>query len=419
MPDAPYTPTGKSPTQATFLHVPSSPFTPPFTPPHTAPLPLPPLEQPKPRPAVYLPLPQHYLPPTPTSPALTVPLPPSRPVSPQPDAPLPANLFPAGHQLLPDFLHRYQLHASPELGSGGFGFVLLAQKRYGDRRDVAVKFIVKDKMPRHSWILDRDYGMLPIEITVLRLVKHENIVEFIEFFQDEVYFYLVQELHGTPWTPQPTLLPLPPTPTTPLPASPISPTSPFPMHLAPAAGARPTPVRRASYDLFECIERHTRLSEEVARHIFRQVVHAVSYLHVLGIYHRDIKDENILIDQDFRVKLIDFGSSAITDTRRPAPFHDRFFGTMNFASPEILMNKPYRAPPAEIWTLGILLHILVTGECPFSSTQAAIEGRISQPRKGVFMSRDCEALVRGCLEVDVEKRLSISDVARHPWLMRK
>ncbi|EJU04019.1 Pkinase-domain-containing protein [Dacryopinax primogenitus] len=241
-------------------------------------------------------------------------------------------------------------------------------------RDVAIKFIVKDKMPRHSWILDRDYGMLPIEITVLRLVKHENIVEFIEFFQDDVYFYLVS--------------------------------------------AYMRQVGRASYDLFECIERHTRLSEDVARRIFRQVVDAVSYLHSLGIYHRDIKDENILIDQDFRVKLIDFGSAAITDTRKAPPYHDRFFGTMNFASSEILQNKAYQAPPAEIWTLGILLHILVTGECPFSSTQAGIEGRISPPRKGVFMSRDCEALVRGCLEVDVNKRLTIHEIQSHPWLMR-
>lgn len=95
------------------------------------------------------------------------------------------------------------------------------------------------------------------------------------------------------------------------------------------AGGRPAPMlRRASCDLFECIEQHTRLPEDQARHIFAQIVDVVHYLHSRGISHRDIKDENIVIDKQFRVKLIDFGSAVLYDPRQEPPYYNRFWGTM-------------------------------------------------------------------------------------------
>lgn len=65
--------------------------------------------------------------------------------------------------------------------------------------------------------------------------------------------------------------------------------------------ARPQMPRRASYDLFECIEQHERLSEGQAKYIFAQVVDTVRYLDSIGISHRDIKDENLVIDKNFKV----------------------------------------------------------------------------------------------------------------------
>ena len=116
------------------------------------------------------------------------------------------------------------------------------------------------------------------------------------------------------------------------------------LHLAPpsanaALGSSPTPtskapprpapmLRRSSCDLFECIEQHTRFSEDQARYIFAQIVDVCCYLQSRGICHRDIKDENIVVDKHYRVKLIDFGSAVLYDPHKELPLYNRFWGTM-------------------------------------------------------------------------------------------
>lgn len=115
-----------------------------------------------------------------------------------------------------------------------------------------------------------------------------------------------------------------------------------------------------------------------------------------------------------QVKLIDFGSAVIFDPRQPAPFYNRFFGTTSFASAEILRGEPYQAAPAEVWSLGVLLSILMTGECPFADASAAKIGRLSTPR--VRLPVLAEDLMKRCLTVDLDKRISVRDMRRHPWL---
>lgn len=111
-------------------------------------------------------------------------------------APHPASLrgrnysprFPESHKLLEVFVQNYLL--GDELGSGGYGFVMTAIDRR-ENVEVAVKFIVKEKVPEQAWVEDKAYGRIPMEVLVLHLIEHENIAKCLEFFEDELFFYLV------------------------------------------------------------------------------------------------------------------------------------------------------------------------------------------------------------------------------------
>ena len=96
--------------------------------------------------------------------------------------------FPRGHFLNPEFVHWY--HLGDELGAGGYGFVMTAIHRL-ERREVAVKFIIKAKVPEHAWMEDKAARRVPTEALLLGLLDHPNIVKCLDLFEDELYFYLV------------------------------------------------------------------------------------------------------------------------------------------------------------------------------------------------------------------------------------
>jgi serine/threonine protein kinase len=94
-----------------------------------------------------------------------------------------------------------------------------------------------------------------------------------------------------------------------------------------------------------------------------------------------------------------------------------FYGTTAYAAPEILQRKKYQAPPAEIWTLGVLLSYLLTGSSPFLSEKDAIQGRVLiRESIATKLSVDCLSLMQRCLEPDLSKRADIYEVRAHPWL---
>jgi len=120
------------------------------------------------------------------------------------------------------------------------------------------------------------------------------------------------------------------------------------------------------------------------------------------------------------VKLIDFGSAVIEDPLKPRPFYDVFYGTTAYASSEVLRKQAYRAGPAEVWTLGVLLSFLLTGCSPFPTEGDAIAGKVrlkaAIERK---LSTGVLDLMRICLEPEPDKRATIGEVRKHRWLTKE
>ena len=104
------------------------------------------------------------------------------------------------------------------------------------------------------------------------------------------------------------------------------------------------------------------LEENEAKHLFRQTVEGVAYLHSQNIAHRDIKLENILLDEKQSIKLIDFGFSIISQKDK---LLNIYCGTPTYMSPELAMKKNYQGWQADVWALGVLLYVLLCGRFPF------------------------------------------------------
>jgi serine/threonine protein kinase len=158
-------------------------------------------------------------------------------------------------------------------------------------------------------------------------------------------------------------------------------------------------------DLFDYITKNT-MQEASIKTVFKQVLDAVQHIHSLGIVHRDIKDENILIGQDGIVTLIDYGSSAyIID----GPFNT-FFGTKLYSPPEILEGKYYKGPAQDIWQLGILLYTMIFREPPFYSVEDILHSEVRFP---FVISKTFEILLRGMLCKNVETRFTLEFIQRN------
>ncbi|CAH1774481.1 unnamed protein product [Owenia fusiformis] len=247
------------------------------------------------------------------------------------------------------------------IGKGAFGFVKLARRKR-DSLDVVVKFIRKKKVLSDCWVEDSDLGRLPQEICLLTKLVHTNIVNLLEAFENDEFFQVVMEKHGS------------------------------------------------GMDLFEFIDRCPNFDEPLASYLFRQLVSAVSYLHSLNILHRDIKDENIILNEHFHIKLIDFGSAAYME---PGKLFGTFCGTLEYCSPEVLMGNKYRGPELELWSLGVTLYTLVFGENPFYDVEETIQCVLKPP---FMVSKDLMQLIGWLLHPEPTYRATILDLEANKWV---
>nr|XP_044624077.1 MAP/microtubule affinity-regulating kinase 3-like [Equus asinus] len=142
-------------------------------------------------------------------------------------------------------------------------------------------------------------------------------------------------------------------------------------------------------NLLDHLMKHGPLTEEEARGWFRQLVSALQYCHRRGVIHRDLKPENVLLDPAGSAKLADFGFCSLD----PGGPLSTFCGTPGYMAPEVMRLQPYAGPPADVWSLGVLLHAMLAGSLPFwgedfdAIQRSTLRGSYSPPRLGVVPVR--------------------------------
>ncbi|XP_003760575.1 testis-specific serine/threonine-protein kinase 5-like isoform X1 [Sarcophilus harrisii] len=159
------------------------------------------------------------------------------------------------------------------------------------------------------------------------------------------------------------------------------------------------------------------LEEEEARRLFRQLVSAVAHCHNVGIVHRDLKCENILLDDRGFVKLTDFGFANRTAVKNS--LLSTFCGSVAYTAPEILMSKKYNGEQADLWSLGVILYAMVTGKLPFKERQP--HKMLHLMRQSLAfrpsLSQECQDLIQGLLQLRPRARLGLQQVASHCWML--
>ncbi|XP_026229459.1 PAS domain-containing serine/threonine-protein kinase isoform X2 [Anabas testudineus] len=247
------------------------------------------------------------------------------------------------------------------VGKGAFGFVWKAVRR-SDGQEVIVKFINKARVVSDCWVDDPMLGRVSQEISILTRVQHHNIVKVLEVFENGSYFQMVMEKHGE------------------------------------------------CLDLFEFIDMQPRLDEPLASYIFRQLVAAVFYLRTKNILHRDIKDENIIIDKCFHIRLIDFGSAVMM---APGKLFYNFCGTLEYCSPEVLQGNPYQGPELEMWSLGVLLYTLLFSENPFCDVGEILDAKLKPP---FHLTPELNSVLCGLLHPSPTKRMTLDQLLLQSWI---
>ncbi|VDP88587.1 unnamed protein product [Echinostoma caproni] len=266
------------------------------------------------------------------------------------------------------FLQRYVL--GTRFGGGGFGHVHRG-RRLCDNREVVVKEIRSDKVPCWCQV---DSQLMPIEVVLLTMCQGlPGIVPFLDAFNLGQTWVIVMDR-----------------------------------------------VSETTCDMFDYIGERGTLPEREAAHYFHQLAGILLACHRVGVLHRDIKDENILINRATNeLVLIDFGSGAFLESR----LYTDFDGTRVYCPPEWILNSCYHGKQAEVWSLGVLLYDMLCGDIPFVNDKGIVGGKLRY--RNDDLSEEARDLIgpfvsnyRICLSMDPEKRPTLLEILQHPWMVR-
>ena len=315
-----------------------------------------------------------------------------------------------------DLACKYEITAL--LGYGGNGFV--AEARLISSTDNqglrAIKFLRRDPGETD----------LPLEVKILRTLNHPNVCKFYENFLDDNFYYVVMERVG------PENMTTAKTPSSAR-ASITSLSQKFNSAFGSSEGKRASAQSKSNNtpnlnyklkrprgidagNLYEFLENlpARRADAHTARHLFSQIIAAYSHVVDNGYLYLDFRPENLLVDEKGTVKLIDFGMSSPPIVKQiPQREYFEVYGTVMFSAPEIVVGRGYIGQEAEVWALGVILYLIVTGMLPFKDEAEIIRGVLNYPS---MIELECRDLLDKMLKNQPDARITLEKIKTHAWL---
>ncbi|KAI0653866.1 CAMK/CAMKL/CHK1 protein kinase [Cubamyces menziesii] len=183
----------------------------------------------------------------------------------------------------------------------------------------------------------------------------------------------------------------------------------------------------AGGDLFDKIAPDEGIDEDIAHFYFCQMLEGLQYIHAEGVCHRDLKPENLLLDAAGTLKISDFGLSAVyklKETGQTRMLNERC-GSLPYLAPEMRGNGSYAAEPIDVWGSGVILFTLLAGNTPWDEPTRGSHEFVQYLNGECFnhdpwnrFGENALSLITGMLDVDPAHRMTLADVASHPWVTR-
>ncbi|KAG6758759.1 hypothetical protein POTOM_035218 [Populus tomentosa] len=171
-------------------------------------------------------------------------------------------------------------------------------------------------------------------------------------------------------------------------------------------------------ELFDRIASKGKLPEAAGRKMFQQLIDGVSYCHNKGVFHRDLKLENVLVDAKGNIKISDFGLSALPQHFRDDGLLHTTCGSPNYVAPEILSNRGYDGATSDIWSCGVILYVILTGYLPFDDRNLAVlyqkifKGDAHVPK---WLSPGAKNMIKRILDPNPVTRITTADIKADEW----
>ncbi|XP_030382773.1 serine/threonine-protein kinase BRSK2 isoform X2 [Scaptodrosophila lebanonensis] len=256
------------------------------------------------------------------------------------------------------FVGPYRLEKT--LGKGQTGLVKLGVHCVIGKK-VAIKIINREKLSESVLM------KVEREIAIMKLIDHPHVLGLSDVYENKKYLYLILE------------------------------------HVS-------------GGELFDYLVKKGRLTPKEARKFFRQIISALDFCHSHSICHRDLKPENLLLDEKNNIKIADFGMASL----QPAgSMLETSCGSPHYACPEVIRGEKYDGRKADVWSCGVILYALLVGALPFDDDN--LRQLLEKVKRGVFhiphfVPPDCQSLLRGMIEVNPDRRLTLAEINRHPWV---